>query len=121
MDNISDIISSLTDDDIQNLKEAAANLFGEKSEPKPSGKGENNQGGMPDLSSLLGNAQMMAKLSRIMSMMNRRDSRTELINALKPLLSEKRRKRADEAMQLLKLFDMLPMITDLMGGEGKNG
>lgn len=121
MDNISDIISSLTDDDIENLKAAAANLFGEKQDAKPKTKSEKSAGGMPDLSSLLGNAQMMAKLSQIMSMMNRQDSRAELINALKPLLSEKRRKRADEAMQLLKLFDMLPMLTDLMGGERNGG
>lgn len=113
MDNISDIISSLTDDDIENLKAAAANLFEEKS--------SHSQGGMPDLSSLLSNAQMMAKLSQIMNMMNKQDSRAELIKALKPLLSEKRRKRADEAMQLLRLFDMLPAITQLMGGDGRDG
>lgn len=121
MDNISDIISSLTDDDIENLKAAAANLFGSKEEPKREEKSSHSQGGMPDLSSLLSNAQMMAKLSQIMNMMNKQDSRAELIKALKPLLSEKRRKRADEAMQLLRLFDMLPAITQLMGGDGRDG
>ena len=71
---------------------------------------------MPDLGSILGNAQMMAKLSSIMSAMNKPDQRAELIKALKPLLSEKRRKRADDAMQMLRLFEVLPLMSELMGG-----
>lgn len=117
MDNINDIISSLTDEDIENLKAAAESFFGGDS---PSSK-ENRrpENGMPDLSQLLGNAQMMAKLTSIMGAMNRKDSRSALIEALKPLLSEKRRRKADEAMQMIKLFDLLPQITEIMGGNGK--
>ncbi len=121
MDNINDIISNLTNEDIENLKAAAQSIFGsadgepqrEKKSPPPNA--------IPDLSALLGNARMMEKLGRIMAAMNRQDSRSELIKALKPLLSEKRRQKADEAMQLLRLFDLLPMITEIMGGDGKNG
>lgn len=117
MDNINDILSSLTDDDIENLKAAAASLFSseEKEEKAESG----GFGGMPDFSSMLGNAQMMAKLSAIMGAMNKTDNRTKLIEALKPLLSEKRRRRADEAMQMMKLFELLPMITQVMGGDNQ--
>ncbi len=118
MDNINDIIANLTNDDIENLKAAAQSIFGnseQSPEPPPVSSA------MPDLSALLGNVQMMEKLTRIMGAMNKQDSRADLIKALKPLLSEKRRKRADEAMQLLRLFDLLPMITELMGGDGKNG
>lgn len=115
MDGINDILSSLSDEDIENLKNAAAELFGsqpqESEAPPPSGA--------PDISKLLGNAQMMAKLTSIMGAMNRPDSRTRLIEALKPLLSEKRRRRADEAMQIIKLLDILPTLTQLMGGDGK--
>lgn len=115
MDGINDILSSLSDEDIENLKNAAAELFGsqpqESEAPPPSGA--------PDISKLLDNAQMMAKLTSIMGAMNRPDSRTRLIEALKPLLSEKRRRRADEAMQIIKLLDILPALTQLMGGDGK--
>lgn len=115
MDGINDILSSLSDEDIENLKSAAAELFGSQSQeseaPPPSGA--------PDISKLLDNAQMMAKLTSIMGAMNRPDSRTRLIEALKPLLSEKRRRRADEAMQIIKLLDILPTLTQLMGGDGK--
>ena len=113
MDGINDILSSLSDEDIENLKSAAAELFGsqpqESEAPPPSGA--------PDISKLLDNAQMMA--NSIMGAMNRPDSRTRLIEALKPLLSEKRRRRADEAMQIIKLLDILPTLTQFMGGDGK--
>ncbi len=119
MDNINDIISSLTDEDIENLKAAAANFFGNLQEEGTKKEKPSADNGMPDLSQLLGNAQMMAKLSSIMGAMNKKDSRAALIEALKPLLSEKRRRRADDAMQMIKLFDVLPQITDLMGGKGR--
>ncbi len=115
MENLNDILSSLTDDDIANLKSAAASLFGTEEKVKRSEPAPESQG-MPDLSSLLGNAQMMAKLTQVMGAMNKKDARSELIRALKPLLSEKRRKRADEAMQLLRLFEILPLITQMIGG-----
>ena len=67
MDGINDILSSLSDEDIENLKSAAAELFGsqpqESEAPSPSGA--------PDISKLLDNAQMMAKLTSIMGAMNR--------------------------------------------------
>lgn len=117
MDNINDIISNLTDEDIENLKAAAESFFG--GEASSSKEKKPPESGMPDLSQLLGNAQMMAKLTSIMGAMNKKDSRSALIEALKPLLSEKRRRKADEAMQMIKLFDILPQITEIMGGNGK--
>ena len=122
MDNINDIISSLSAEDIDNLRAAAESFFGskeEKQEKKSEEKQNSSFSGIHDLNSILGNAQMMAKLSSIMSAMSKPDHRSELIKALKPLLSERRRKRADEAMQMLKLFEMLPLLTDMMGGNEK--
>ena len=116
MDSINDILSSLTDEDMENLRAAAESLFSSKEETSsqpPSGSA------MPDFSSILGNAQMMAKISTIMGAMNKKDDRTRLIEALKPLLSEKRRQRADEAMQMMKLFELLPTLTQIMGGDNK--
>ena len=117
MDSINDILSSLTDEDMENLRAAAESFFSSNEEkssaPPPSGSS------MPDFSGILGNAQMMAKISSIMSAMNKKDGRTRLIEALKPLLSEKRRHRADEAMQMMKLFELLPTLTQIMGGDNK--
>ncbi len=116
MDSINDIISSLSAQDIENLKAAAENIFGNGDSKEKSNSAEKRDG-MPDLSSILGDARMMAKISALMGMMNKRDSRAELIVALKPLLSEKRRKRADDAMQMLRLFEILPMMGQIMGGD----
>lgn len=116
MDGINDILSSLSADDIENLKNAAAELFGSPSEEEEEAPPETQA---PDISKLLGNAQMMAKLASIMGAMNTPDCRTRLLEALKPLLSEKRRRRADEAMQIMKLLDIMPTLMQLMGGDKK--
>lgn len=115
MENINEILSSLSDEDMENLRAAAENLF--SSEEKTEKKESFGFGGMPDLSNILGNARLMSGISSIMGAMNKTDSRTRLIEALKPLLSENRRRKADEAMQMMKLFELLPMLTNLMGGD----
>ena len=115
MENINDILSSLSDEDMENLRAAAENLF--SSEEKTEKKESFGFGGMPDLSNILGNARLMSGIASIMGTMNKTDSRTRLIEALKPLLSENRRRKADEAMQMMKLFELLPMLTDFMGGD----
>lgn len=97
---------------MENLRAAADSLFS-------SDEGGEKSGGMPDFTDILGNARMIAKISSLMGAMNKSDDRTRLIEALKPLLSEKRRKRADEAMQMMKLFEILPALSGLMGGDNK--
>ena len=114
MDNISDILSSLSDEDMENLRAAAENLFSQDNGSEEKSFGSDSA--MPDFSSLLGNAQMISKISSIMGAMNKKDDRTRLIEALKPLLSEKRRRKADEAMQMMKLMDLLPLIGQITGG-----
>ena len=113
MDNINDILSGLTDEDMENLRSAAESLFSSQ-------ENDDNHGNFaPDFADILGNAQMIAKISSLMGAMNKKDDRTRLIEALKPLLSEKRRKRADEAMQMMKLFEILPALGGIMGGDKK--
>ncbi len=114
--DINDIISGLSQEDIENLREMAENMF---SQDEPEQKNSGSGSAMPDFSSILGNAQLLSKMTSVMNAMNKKDDRTRLIEALKPLLSEKRRKKADEAMQMMKLFDLLPLINDIMGGDNK--
>lgn len=113
MDSINDILSGLTDEDMENLRNAAESFFSSQD----SGESRGNSG--PDFADILGNAQMIAKISSLMGAMNKKDDRTRLIEALKPLLSEKRRKKADEAMQMMKLFEILPALGGIMGGDNK--
>ncbi len=115
MDSINDILSNLTDEDMDNLRAAAESFF--SSQDEKNANNSDSGSSMPDFASMLGNAQMMAKISSIMGAMNKKDDRTRFIEALKPLLSEKRRHKADEAMQMMKLFELLPTLTQFMGGD----
>ena len=40
------------------------------------------------------------------------DDRTRLLNALKPYLSEKKQAKADNAIKLLKIIELWPLIKD---------
>ena len=106
MDNIADILSNLSAQDIENLKETAAALFSQTKQEEPQTKGADLFG------SLGADAQMISKISGIMQAMNRDDSRCDLLRALKPLLRPERQHRADEAIRLLKIISMLPMLRE---------
>ena len=104
MDNsLSDIISSLSQKDIDNLKQAAQSVFGEDG-------GSDNSGGSPDLSGV--DPDVLGKITKVMSLMNKKDSRVELISALKPFLSSDRQARADEAMRIIRLIELIPLLKD---------
>lgn len=110
MDNINDILASLTPDDIRSLKETAEAIFGNNSstESQP----QYNKSSNTDFSSFL-HPDMFSKIAGIMSAMNSDGGkRGKLIEALKPNLSYKRQKKADEAMQILKLLEILPLISN---------
>ena len=116
IDNINDIIASLTPDDIQALKETAQSIFGNENDNSSKSAQEEKKKHSAfgfDFSSLP-DPEMFSKLSRIMSMMNSDSGRRcRLIEALKPNLSYEKQKKADEAMQILKLLELMPMISEL--------
>lgn len=115
--DISSILNSLSAEDIENIKKAASGFLGNTGETqeKPKEKKQENNGmpfpdglsglGMPDLSQL-------ASLAPILQAFNSHDERLDFINALKPLLSEERRHKADEAMKLVKLLSVLPLLRE---------
>ena len=102
MDNIAQMLGSLSDEEFQSLKDTAQSLLGETADAPPT----DTQPGIDPV--------MMAKLGRMMqAMQHGKDARSTLIGALKPYLSEPRQKRADEVMQLLRILDILPMLGQL--------
>lgn len=115
--DISSILNSLSAEDIENIKKAASGFLGNMGETqeKPKEKKQENNGmpfpdglsglGMPDLSQL-------ASLAPILQAFNSHDERLDFINALKPLLSEERRHKADEAMKLVKLLSVFPLLRE---------
>ncbi len=125
MDNINDIISSLSSDDIEMLKGVASSILGDQSGAEASNASapaQNNPlqqvGNLSNQINSLGFSQddfnMMMKAKKIFDRMNSASSKNaDLILALKPHLSPESRQKADQAIRILKLFEVLPYLKDL--------
>ena len=71
---------------------------------------------MPDVSGLMGGVSpdQMGMMMKLMSAFNstKEDDRTRLLMALRPHLTDKRQQRVDQAVKLLKLASVLPLISE---------
>ena len=117
MDNINDIISSLSNDDIEMLKGVASSILGGE-EAAPAHSVLPAKSNAPNQLSSLGingeDFQMMMKAKQIFDRMNSASSKNaDLINALKPHLSKESQRKADTAIRIMKLFEVLPYLKDL--------
>ena len=103
MDNIAQMLDSLSDEEYKSLRDTAQSLLG--------GAGHTHA----DADAGMGiDPEMLTKIARVMQAMRQdTDARSQLIGALKPYLSEPRRKRADDVMQMLRMLDILPMLGQL--------
>lgn len=61
---------------------------------------------------------MVARLAPLLGQLNREDDSTRLLMALRPLLGEERRRKIDEAVRILQLMRLLPMLRDMGGLPG---
>ena len=127
MENLNEIINSLSADDIDMLKGVASSILGEEAQKnaQPAQQGNNtnnNSGGIPDISNALapGNSfdnidfDMLMKAKTIFEKMNNTKSKNaDLIMALKPHLNPDKQNRADQALRILKLFEVLPLLREL--------
>ena len=53
---------------------------------------------------------MLIKIQKLFSKIPKHDKNTEFIKALKPLLKPERQTKADEAIKMMKIFSMLPIL-----------
>lgn len=115
MDNINDIISSLSDDDIEMLKGVASSILGDGNANEKKSAESDKKSVLPNgLNLSQSDLNMMLKAKTIIDKMNNTSSKdADLILALKPHLSEESRAKADKAIRILKLFDILPYIKEL--------
>lgn len=102
---LQDLIGSMSESDIENLASVAAEIFG---------AGENMQ--QNEKASDGFDFQSISRIMGIISKLNSRpkDPGCELLSALKPMLSVKRQKKADEAISMLRLISLLPVIGEAM-------
>lgn len=101
--DISEILSSLSADDIEQLKSAATAIMGGAE------KKEDNQSKSTDG---IFSPDMFSQLGKLSSAFSGEDNRTALIEALKPMLSEPRQQKADEAIKILRLIRLIPLLRD---------
>ncbi len=108
MDDMTSKLSELLSDpaSIERIKNMAAGLFSNNEEVPVPAASETKTAGLPDID--LGKA--MSVMSRLNSMND--DNRSGLLLALKPHLSQKRQQRVDNAVKILKLTQMLPLLQD---------
>ena len=118
---IGDLLGGMSEEELHNLQEAAQSLFSqlggegtegaqESAEPSPSGSG----GGFEGFGAGMFTPELLAKLTQIMGRTHARDPRTDLILALRPHLSRRRQKRAEQAVQMMKMLDLLPALQGAM-------
>lgn len=119
MDNINDIIANLSSEDIDMLKGVASSILGEEAQKNQGSqsteKGVENHGNLPanlGIDNIDFNMVMKAK-SIFDKMNNTRNKNVDLIMALKPHLSPEKQDRADQALRILKLFEILPLLKEL--------
>ncbi len=110
---ISDLLSSLSDSDIEQLKQTAASLLGGAASTESQSAPAVNP-----LAGLLGggdagfDAGLVKTLTGVGKIMATSDPRCDFLLALKPLLSERHRERADHAVKMLKLMKALPILKE---------
>ena len=68
--------------------------------------------GPPAAGNLPFDPDMMLRMKKAFDMMRQDDPRISLLLALKPNLSEPRRKRVDEAIHLMRLINLIPLLQD---------
>ena len=102
MIDIESLLSSISDEDMAKIKGIAQSLT-EKEEPQ-----------VKESTPVLPiDANMMKKIMGLMGQFNKEDYRTRLIEDLKPMLSDERKQRADEAVKFLQLMEVLPLLKGL--------
>ncbi len=116
MDDLNERLAELLNDpeSMKRVRAMAENLLGSQSQKKPS---DSPPTPTADAGSIFGGDIDPAMIGKIMSVLSRLknssdDSRSNLLLALKPLLSAPRREKVDTAVKLLKLIDLLPLIRD---------
>lgn len=120
--SINEILSSLSDEDIEGLKNMAQSIFSQNE-----GGEQNNQNfsqsppqaggfssGIPNF-----DFASMAKLASFMNLISnkQKDPRCDLLYALRPLLTDEKKPKVDQAVRMLELMSIIPKLKELNLGK----
>ena len=105
LEGIENLINSMSQSDIEELSSLAGEFFSGKA--KDETPKEEANGGI-DFDTVTKIASVMSRLSSMP-----KDPACELLTALKPMLSPERRHKADEAIKMMQILSLLPLLGDL--------
>lgn len=108
MIDIENLLSSISDEDMAKIKGIADSLM-EKDNHQQNESSKKSD----SIQNLPIDTDMMKKIMGLMGQFNKEDYRTRLIQDLKPMLSEERKQKADEAVKFLQLMEVLPLLKGL--------
>lgn len=109
MDDLSEKLAGILNDpeSMERVRQMAENILGDNSQ-KPQ-----DTSPMGDLGGMLGAQEMQSIIAIISKLKNSgNDPRSQLLNALKPHLSEPRREKVDTAIKILKIIELLPLMKE---------
>ena len=122
MDDLSEKLNSiLSDPSAMDQIRALGGMLGLSQDtpppqPKPQPSVSTNTGGnllaglqMPDPDTM----GMIMRFAPLLGRMNEENDSTRLLTALRPFLSEKRRPRVDQAIRMLSIMRLLPLVKEL--------
>ena len=108
MIDIENLLSSISDEDMAKIKGIADSLM-EKDNHQQNESSKKSD----SIQNLPIDTDMMKKIMGLMGQFNKEDYRTRLIQDLKPMLSDERKQKADEAVKFLQLMEVLPLLKGL--------
>ena len=108
--DLNDLLSSLSDEDMQQLQQTASQLLGNMSQPAESSSASAQDGLLQDAFAL--DPKMLGGLAKYFGKMNEKDAKSDFLYALKPLLHPERRTRVDEAVNILRVMKVMRMMKD---------
>ncbi len=111
MDDFTDKINSiLSDPKMMEQIKGLSGLFSDKQE-KENIKHEPKHNECIDTPDLPNDTmQIVMKMVPLLSSINKDDDSTRLLHALKPFLASERKKKLDEAIKMMQLLKLLPLI-----------
>ena len=105
MDDLNKKLEDILSDpeSMEKVRQMAGALLGDEDESQPSEENDNSISGA-DIGKIMG---ILGSIEH-----GKDDNRAKLLLALKPHLTDKRRKKVDSAIKLLKLIEALPLLKE---------
>ena len=110
LDAIENIINSMSQSDIEQLSSIASEFFSGTHNDGKIQNEEKSDNPNPDI-----DLETITKIASVLGRLSSRpkDPGCELLTALKPMLSPQRRRKADEAIKIMQIISLLPLLNDL--------